>query len=90
VRLIDAVGLASVIRVAVDISEKRGPSTSLRAALAWCATPTRNAEAGLRLVGTLAFFLSVRGYLREGSDWNRTHACRRAWHTIIHGARDVP
>ncbi len=42
---------------------------NLRSALAWCATPSGDAVAGLRLVGTLAFFWSVRGYLGEGRDW---------------------
>jgi predicted ATPase/DNA-binding winged helix-turn-helix (wHTH) protein len=42
---------------------------NLRSALAWCATPGGDAVAGLRLVGTLAWFWSVRGYLGEGRDW---------------------
>jgi non-specific serine/threonine protein kinase len=42
---------------------------NLRAALAWCLTPGGDAMAGLRMVGTLAFFWSVRGYLGEGRDW---------------------
>jgi len=42
---------------------------NLRAALTLCLMPGEDAAAGLRLVGTLAWFWAVRGYLGEGRDW---------------------
>jgi len=41
---------------------------NLRAALDW-ALESKNADAGLRLAGSLGFFWFVRGYLREGVVW---------------------
>jgi predicted ATPase/DNA-binding winged helix-turn-helix (wHTH) protein len=42
---------------------------NLRAMLTWCSTSGSDVQAGLNLVGTLGWFWSVRGYLREGREW---------------------
>jgi predicted ATPase len=42
---------------------------NLRAALAWCKADSNAVQTGLRLVGALAFYWVLRGYLREGRTW---------------------
>ncbi|MFL5803730.1 MAG: ATP-binding protein [Roseiflexaceae bacterium] len=42
---------------------------NLRAALAWCQTPTGDAEVGVRLAGALWRFWDTRSYLSEGRRW---------------------
>jgi predicted ATPase/class 3 adenylate cyclase/DNA-binding XRE family transcriptional regulator len=42
---------------------------NMRAALAWCQTPTGDAEVGLRLAGALWRFWDTRSYLSEGLRW---------------------
>jgi non-specific serine/threonine protein kinase len=42
---------------------------NLRAALAWCLADERDADAALRLAGSLAWFWRLRGYMGEGRRW---------------------
>jgi predicted ATPase len=42
---------------------------NLRAALAWSKADSNAVQTGLRLVGSLAFYWSLRGFVREGRTW---------------------